>query len=66
MFNRDALAILGTLLPEYKAMADKDEAKSREYYYLASCKCNPSIVSVESVDDYKARQSTEFMALLGA
>lgn len=66
MFNRDAMAILGSLLPEYSAMADKDAAKSREYYYLASCKCNPSIVSVESTDSYKARQCSEFMALLEA
>lgn len=66
MFNRDAMAILGSLLPEYSEKAAKDTAKAKEYYYLASCKCNPAIVSVESTDSYKARQCSEFMALLEA
>ena len=65
-FNDEALAILGSVMPEYRTLADKQKARRKEYYYLASCKCNPEIVSVESVDAYKARQSSEFMALLEA
>lgn len=65
-FNDDALAILGSIMPEYKAIADKQKSRRKEYYRLASCKCNPDIVSVESTDSYKSRQSAEFLALLEA
>ena len=65
-FNDEALDILGSVMPEYRTLADKQRARRKEYYYLASCKCNPEIVSVESVDSYKSRQSAEFMALLEA
>ena len=65
-FSDDALEILGSILQEYRTLADKQRARRKEYYHLASCKVNPDIVSVESVDAYKARQSAEFMALLEA
>ena len=65
-FNDDALEILGSILPEYRTLADKQRARRKEYYYLASCKCNPEIVLTESVDAYKSRQSAEFWALLEA
>ena len=65
-FNDEAMDILGSILPEYRTLADKQRDRRKAYYYLASCKCNPDITSVESVDAYKARQSAEFLALLEA
>ena len=65
-FNDDALALLGCVVPEYRELAEKNKARRKEYYRLASCKCNPDIVSVESTDEYLARRSSEFMALLEA
>ena len=64
MFNEEAMAILGSIMPEYRDLSSKEKARRKEYYYLASCKCNPNIVSVESSDSYKSRQSAEFLALL--
>lgn len=66
MFNDDALALLGSVIPEYRELAEKNKARRKEYYRLAACKCNPNIVSVESTDEYLVRQSIEFMALLEA
>ena len=65
-FNDDALALLGSIMPEYRELADKNKARRKEYYRLASSKYNPDIISVESTDEYFARQSSEFMALLEA
>ena len=65
-FNDDALALLGSIMPEFKELSEKNKASRKEYYRLASSKCNPDLVSVESTDEYLARRSSEFMALLEA
>ena len=43
-----------------------DKRKTRDYFEIVKCKCNPRITSVETVEQYESRKELEFWSLLEA